>query len=66
MMIDELKVGQQISCKYPQHGRRNILCRKEGTIVNAGQKFITIERADGTYRTLRFSRMVDVQVLESV
>ena len=66
MMINELKVKQEISCKYPQHGKRNILCRQIGTIVNVGQKFITIERTDGTYRTLRFSRMVDVQVLESV
>jgi hypothetical protein len=66
MMINELKVGQEISCKYPQHGKRNILCLQIGTIVKACKKFITIKRTDGTYRTLRFARMVDVQVLESV
>jgi hypothetical protein len=66
MMTEKFAVGQEVSCKYPQHGRRNILCRQEGEVVTAGGNFITIKRADGSFRSLRFARMVDIHILEEV
>lgn len=62
-VITNFKVGQTIACKYPKHGTRNILCNQEGKILKAGVSanglFATIQRLDGTYRTLSLSRMID-------
>ena len=42
-----LRKGDKISCKYPKHGRRNILKRHTGTVekVSSG--------ANGLYATVR-------------
>jgi hypothetical protein len=61
--ITNFVIGQRLQCKYPQHGTRNILCNRDGNIVKAGVTknglFATIKSADGTYRSLSVSRMID-------
>ena len=55
--------GDTISCKYPKHGRRNILKRHEGQIERLGVSknglYATIRSGEGVIRTLSFSKMVD-------
>ena len=57
--------GDTLSCKYPKHGRRNILKRHEGQIEKLGVSKIglsaTIRNEAGTVRTLSFSKMVDAE-----
>ena len=55
--------GDTLACKYPKHGRRNILKRHEGQIEKLGVSknglYATIRNEAGTVRTLSFSKMVD-------
>jgi hypothetical protein len=55
--------GQTLTCKYPKHGRMNILKRHTGTIKAVGCSvngiYATIHQADGTYRSLLLSKMID-------
>jgi|TARA_B110000263_G_scaffold249457_1_gene267116 hypothetical protein len=65
--LANLKVGQQVACKYPQHGTRNILCNQIGEAVKVGSSkknglFITIKRGDNLYRTLSVNRMIDTVI----
>ena len=57
--------GDTLSCKYPKHGRRNILKRHEGQIEKLGVSknglYATIRSDEGTVRTLSFSKMVDAE-----
>ncbi|MQF98567.1 MAG: hypothetical protein FI729_03440 [SAR202 cluster bacterium] len=57
--------GDTLACKYPKHGRRNILKRHEGVVENLGVSknglYATIRSEDNTVRTLSFSKMIDPQ-----
>lgn len=58
-----VNVGDHISCLYPKHGRRNILCKQSGNVVQTGNSvrnggFVTIQGPTGAYRTLSVSKMV--------
>jgi hypothetical protein len=60
------RVGQFIACNYPKHGRRNILCHQSGEIVGDGfstnGQWYTIQRNDGSHRTLSLNKMVNPQI----
>ena len=55
--------GDSLSCKYPNHGRRNILKRHEGVVENLGFSkngpYATIRSESGAVRSLSFSKMID-------
>lgn len=59
-----VKVGQTIRCKYPKHGRMNILKWHEGTVEQVGvgpngTYALVLEPKTRQYRTLRCDKMVD-------
>lgn len=54
-----VSVGKKFSCKYPQHGTRNVLCNQIGVVEKIGDKYVCIKREDGTYRSLRIEKMVE-------
>lgn len=56
-----VRVGKIVSCLYPKNGNRNILTKQEGRIerVGKGRTWITIQKNDGSYRTLSGSKMVN-------
>lgn len=58
-----LSVGQPFSCKYPKHGKRNILANRKGVIEKHGNgpsgEFVVVKLDNGSYRTFSTSRMVD-------
>ena len=62
-----LKVGQRIRCKYPKHGRLNVLKWHEGVVEKTGfgpngTYALIHDPNSGKYRTLRCDRMVDARV----
>ena len=57
--VMKLKLNDVLYCKYPQHGNRNILVNQLGPVVKCGQTYVTIQRQDGSYRSLSYARMVD-------
>ncbi len=58
-----LRKGDTLTCKYPKHGRRNILKRHTGTVekVSSGQGglYATIRSENGAVRSLSYARMID-------
>ena len=65
--LNSVARGKTVVCKYPKHGRLNILRRHIGTVTAAGfgpnGPYVTLSEKDGTHRTLRIDRMVDPVVL---
>lgn len=66
--LPRLTNGMILSCKYPKHGTRNILCMRLGKIVKHGRSvangpYVTIRSADGTFRTLSRARMIDAKIV---
>lgn len=61
--MKEVAAGKTVATKYPKHGRLNILKNHVGVVEVLGEgpngPYATIRSTDGTYRTLRFDRMVD-------
>jgi hypothetical protein len=59
--------GKTLSCLYPKHGTRNILCRHTGKIegVDAGPNgiYCVLRKEDGTVRSLSLSRMINAKVI---
>ena len=58
-----VRKGKTIRCKYPKHGRLNVLKWYEGVIEKAGfgpnGAYAGIRSEDGQYRTLRCDKMLD-------
>ena len=58
-----VRKGKTLRCKYPKHGRLNVLKWHEGVIEKSGTgpngKYALVRSADGQYRTLRCDKMVD-------
>ena len=58
--------GDTISCKYPKHGRRNILKRHSGTVENIGSGanglYATVRAESGQVRNLSYAKIIDPQV----
>ena len=67
MKLPRITNGMILSCKYPQHGTRNILCARLGKIIKHGRslngQYVTIRSADGTFRTLSRDRMIDPKIV---
>ena len=61
-----LRKGDQLTCKYPKHGRRNILKRHAGTVENvssgANGLYATVRAENGQVRNLSYSKMIDPSV----
>lgn len=58
-----LATGKHLVCKYPKHGRLNVLKFHKGTVEHLGfgphGPYAKIRNEDNTIRTLRCDRMVD-------
>ena len=67
MKLPRVTNGMILTCKYPQHGTRNILCNRLGKIVKHGRsvngQYITIRTVDGKFRTLSRDRMIDAKIV---
>jgi hypothetical protein len=61
------KIGDDFYCKYPQHGNRNILTNQQGKVVAVSKdgKWLTIERANNTFRSLLYGKMVEARKVTS-
>jgi len=61
-----LRKGDQLTCKYPKHGRRNILKRHTGKVENvssgANGLYATVRAENGQVRSLSYSKMIDPSV----
>jgi len=59
--------GDTLVCKYPKHGRLNILKRHEGVVEKLGVSknglYATIRSANSQVRTLSFDKMIDAETL---
>jgi muconolactone delta-isomerase len=65
MLIKKLRVGNIVNCLYPKNGVKNILTRQKGRIERIAKNgtWVTLEREDGSYRTLSASKMVNATVV---
>lgn len=58
-----VRKGQTIRCKYPKHGRLNVLKWHEGVIERSGTgpngKYAVVQSSDGKFRTLRCDKMIE-------
>ena len=63
VLAKAVRKGKTIRCKYPKHGRLNILKWHEGVIQRSGTgpngKYAVVQSGDGQFRTLRCDKMVD-------
>lgn len=61
MLMNKVRVGNILKCLYPKDGRKNILTRQQGRVERVAKNgsWVTIERTDGSYRTLSGSKMVN-------
>ena len=68
----KMEIGTKITCLYPQHGNEkigSIMIEQAGKIVKivknpkcSGNAVVTIEREDGTFRSLTILKMVNVVI----
>ena len=58
-----VRKGKTLRCKYPKHGRLNVLKWHEGVIEKAGLgpngAFCIVRSSNGQYRTLRCDKMIE-------
>lgn len=58
-----VKKGDVLSCKYPKHGRLNILKRHKGVVEKLGVSdngvYITIRDASGACRSLSLDKVIE-------
>lgn len=64
MLMNKVRVGNLLKCLYPKDGRKNILTRQQGRVERVAKNgsWVTIEREDGSYRTLSGTKMVNAAV----
>ncbi len=62
VLAKAVRKGKTIRCKYPKHGRLNILKWHEGVITRSGTgpngKYAVVQSDDGQFRTLRCDKMI--------
>lgn len=58
-----IRVGNSFKCLYPKDGNKNILTSQAGTVEKVGRGWLTIQRTDGSFRTLRGEKMVSPSVV---
>ena len=65
-LLNSVRKGLHLKCKYPKHGRQNVLKWHEGVIEKAGigpnGAFCLVRSSTGQYRTLRCDRMIDASL----
>jgi|TARA_R110000824_G_scaffold87904_1_gene216354 hypothetical protein len=58
-----VRKGDTLSCKYPKHGRLNILKRHKGVVEKLGVGnngvYVTLRNDKGTCRSLSLDKMVE-------
>ena len=58
-----IRKGDTISCKYPKHGRLNILKRHTGQVEKVGVSdnglYITLRTGDSKVRNLSVNKMIE-------
>ena len=65
MVSNKLKIrkGDTLSCKYPKHGRLNILKRHTGVVEDGGVgpngAYLTISDIEGVSRSLSLDKMIE-------
>jgi hypothetical protein len=62
VLAKAVRKGKTIRCKYPKHGKLNILKWHEGVITRSGTgpngKYAVVQSNDGQFRTLRCDKMI--------
>jgi hypothetical protein len=62
VLAKAVRKGKTIRCKYPKHGKLNILKWHEGVITRSGTgpngKYAVVQSDDGQFRTLRCDKMI--------
>ena len=57
-----VRKGKTLRCKYPKHGRLNVLKWHEGVITRSGTgpngKYAVVQSDDGQFRPLRCDKMI--------
>ena len=57
-----VRKGKTLRCKYPKHGRLNVIKWHEGVITRSGTgpngKYAVVQSDDGQFRTLRCDKMI--------
>jgi hypothetical protein len=58
-----IKKGDTLSCKYPKHGRLNILKRHTGVVeklaVSDNGVYVTLRNENGTVRSLSLDKVIE-------
>jgi hypothetical protein len=58
-----IRKGDTLSCKYPKHGRLNILKRHKGVVEKLGVSdngvYITLRDANGKCRSLSLDKVIE-------
>ena len=66
VLAKAVRKGKTIRCKYPKHGRLNILKWHEGVIQRSGTgpngKYAVVQSGDGQLRTLRCDKMIEASL----
>ena len=61
-----VRKGKSIRCKYPKHGKLNVLKWHEGVITRSGTgpngKYAVVQSDDGQFRTLRCDKMIEASL----
>ena len=61
-----VRKGKTLRCKYPKHGRLNVLKWHEGVITRSGTgpngKYAVVQSSDGQFRTLRCDKMIEASL----
>ena len=66
VLAKAVRKGKTIRCKYPKHGRLNILKWHEGVIQRSGTgpngKYAVVQSGNGQFRTLRCDKMIEASL----
>jgi hypothetical protein len=58
-----VRKGDLFTCKYPKHGRLNILKRHRGTVEKLGVSdnglYLTLRESNGAIRSLSVDKMIE-------
>jgi len=58
-----IKKGDTLSCKYPKHGRLNILKKHTGVVEKLGVSdngvYVTLRSESGTIRSLSLDKVIE-------
>jgi hypothetical protein len=63
VLSKRIRKGKTIRCKYPKHGRLNVLKWHTGVIQRSGTgpngKYAVVQSETGQFRTLRCDKMIE-------